>query len=510
MEWLAAQPDPDDHDAVVDALLKLVESAEPIKADVPASVAPLIDKYEPFPVDALPNPLRLFVSAGAKAIGCDSSFIALPTLSACGAAIGNTARLEMKGGWLAPPIIWTVVVGESGTAKTPAFRLAMKPVRERQYAALQRHAEADVEHQVATAFYKRSMKQWETQENSSDAPPRMPDAPQAERVYTEDVTIEAVGSLLAGNPRGMLLARDELSGWLASFDQYSGGKGGADSAKWLSMYNAETVTIDRKTGTPKLICVPNAAMSITGGIQPAILKKGLGSEHRESGMAARFLMAFPPRSTKRWTEAEIDPKQEESYEKVLKRLYDLPFNADAEGRQRPHVVRLSPDAKARFVEFYEVNSRELSEFTGDLAAAWSKLEEAPGRLALVIHFVRWAADDPTLKDQGIVDGASMASAIRLTEWFKGEARRIYGVLSETETDRDQRQLVEWITRQGGAVTERDLQRGPRQYRGSDGEAEAALSALVKVGLAYWESTPATSKGGWYARRCVLATATLDQ
>ena len=130
MEWLAAQPDPDDHDAVVDALLKLVESAEPIKADVPASVAPLIDKYEPFPVDALPNPLRLFVSAGAKAIGCDSSFIALPTLSACGAAIGNTARLEMKGGWLAPPIIWTVVVGESGTAKTPAFRLAMKPVRE--------------------------------------------------------------------------------------------------------------------------------------------------------------------------------------------------------------------------------------------------------------------------------------------------------------------------------------------------------------------------------------------
>ena len=421
VEWLAAQPDPDDHDAVCDAMLSLIEAAEPITADVPAPAPPLIDRFEPFPVDALPEPLRSFVAAGAKAIGCDPSFIALPNLTVCGSAIGNTARLQIKVGWQVPPILWTAVIGESGTAKTPAFRLVMKPVRERQYAALQRHAEADVEHQAATAFYKRSMKQWETQKNSSDAPPRMPDAPHAERVYTEDATIEAIGALLAGNPRGMLLARDELSGWLASFDQYSGGKGGADSAKWLSMFNAETVTIDRKTGTPKLICVPNAAMSITGGIQPAILKRALGSEHRESGMAARFLMAYPPRSTKRWTEAEIDPEQDARYAEVLNRLYDLPFDADAEGRQCPHVVRLSPEAKARFVEFYEANSRELSEFTGDLAAAWSKLEEAPGRLALVIHFVRWAANDPTLKDQGIVDGASMESAIRLTNWFKGEA-----------------------------------------------------------------------------------------
>ncbi|RLS51881.1 MAG: DUF3987 domain-containing protein [Planctomycetota bacterium] len=262
VEWLAAQPDPNDHDAVCDALLKLVEAAEPIKADVPAAAAPAVDRWQPFPVDALPEPLRSFVANASKAIGCEPSFVALPILSACGAAIGNTARLEIKGGWHVPPILWTAVVGESGTAKTPAFRAVMKPVRARQHVAKQRHDEVEVEHQAAMAFYKRDMKKWESKDQISDAPPRMPDEPHAERVFTEDATVEAVGSLLAGNPRGMLLARDELSGWFGSFDQHSGGKGGADSAKWLSMYNGETVTIDRKTGTPRTICIPNAAMSI--------------------------------------------------------------------------------------------------------------------------------------------------------------------------------------------------------------------------------------------------------
>jgi hypothetical protein len=88
--------------------------------------------YRPFPVDALPEPIRGFVAAGARAIGCDPSYLALPLLTAIAAAIGNTRRLELKRGWSAPPILWGAIVGESGTAKTPAFRLVMRPVRERQ------------------------------------------------------------------------------------------------------------------------------------------------------------------------------------------------------------------------------------------------------------------------------------------------------------------------------------------------------------------------------------------
>ena len=38
----------------------------------------------PFPADALPEPIRGFVAAGAKAIGCDPSYLALPMLTGPG------------------------------------------------------------------------------------------------------------------------------------------------------------------------------------------------------------------------------------------------------------------------------------------------------------------------------------------------------------------------------------------------------------------------------------------
>jgi hypothetical protein len=185
-----------------------VSSVQPYRPSLP----PLFEACSVPPrYYALPVPLREFVWAGSKAIGCDPSFIALPMLSVCGAAIGNTARLKLKGNWILPPIIWSVIVGESGTAKTPAFKLVMKPVQDRQHAAMKRHAKAEQEYITLLACHKKKLGLWEKQQESSDVPPRLPDEPQAERVMIEDTTVEAVALLLAGNPRGLLLGRDEFS-----------------------------------------------------------------------------------------------------------------------------------------------------------------------------------------------------------------------------------------------------------------------------------------------------------
>jgi hypothetical protein len=43
----------------------------------------------------------------------------------------------------------------------------------------------------------------------------------------------------------LLLARDELVVWIGSFDRYAAkGKGGADAANWLSMFNAESIIVN--------------------------------------------------------------------------------------------------------------------------------------------------------------------------------------------------------------------------------------------------------------------------
>ncbi len=107
-----------------------------------------------------------------------------------------------------------------------------------------------------------------------------------------DTTLEALAPILLEIPRGMLSCRDELNRWIGGFDRYAPKRNsGSDLSNWLPMYDAEPIIIDRKTAIPRTICVPMAAVCVTGGIQPGVLKRVLGKEHRESGFLARPLLS---------------------------------------------------------------------------------------------------------------------------------------------------------------------------------------------------------------------------
>ncbi len=347
------------------------------------------------------------------------------------------------------------------------------------------------------------MAAWKRDKDATGEPPEKPDPPQAERFIVSDTTVEALAPILLANPRGLLLARDELAGWIGSFDRYAGkGKAGADSANWLSMFNADSIIVDRKTGIPRTIHVPQAAVCVSGGIQPAILQRALGLEHRESGLAARLLLACPPRKAKRWTEADIDPGAEAELVSLFDRLYELQPTPGDDGEPRPALVRLSADAKTAWKGYYNAHAIEQADLTGDMAAAWSKLEEYAARLALVVHFTRWAADD--VDDETRLDLSSMNAGITLAKWFKHEARRVYAMLDESGAERDERRLVDWIGRKGGTVTPREVQQGCRWLK-EPGAGEAALEELVKAGRGTWRDVPTTAKGGRPARAFVLST-----
>jgi hypothetical protein len=101
------------------------------------------------PVQVLPDVVRDFIVETADSIGCSRSYVALPLLTAHGAAIGNSRRLVVKRTWLALPTIWTAIVGESGTAKSPAMKAALAPVKRIQAAALKRHDEAMKDYESA-------------------------------------------------------------------------------------------------------------------------------------------------------------------------------------------------------------------------------------------------------------------------------------------------------------------------------------------------------------------------
>jgi hypothetical protein len=84
--------------------------------------------YQPFPVDALPAPLAEYVRMASVALGVDPAFVALPVLAVAASAIGNTRAIRLKRGWEEPCIIWTAIVGDSGTLKSPAYLKALAPL----------------------------------------------------------------------------------------------------------------------------------------------------------------------------------------------------------------------------------------------------------------------------------------------------------------------------------------------------------------------------------------------
>ncbi|HYW80500.1 MAG TPA: DUF3987 domain-containing protein, partial [Thermoguttaceae bacterium] len=292
-----------------------------------------VPPYEPFPVDALPEPINGFVRAGSKAIGCDQSFVAVPLLAGLGSAIGATKRIELKPGWTEPAVVWSGIVGESGTMKSPALSLALGPLKRLQAFAMAEFPQFQEQYVRDCALFDADYRAWKNKGRAkNEPPPEKPREPQVRRYLVDDVTIEALADRLQNAPRGLLCATDELAAWLASFGQYKSGGHGGDVARWLSIHRAESLLIDRKTGAIKTIFIPMAAVSVTGGIQPEILRRALGAEHLANGLAARILVTMPPRMPKTWTNAAVDQETQRRVDRVFGRLLALDFDQDENGQ----------------------------------------------------------------------------------------------------------------------------------------------------------------------------------
>src|SRR5262249_1143219 len=140
-----------------------------------------------------------------------------------------------------------------------------------------------------------------------------------------------------------LVARDELTGWLGSFTRYKGKAGGTDLPNWLEMHRAGPGLVDRKTGDRPTLFVQRAAGAGTGGVQPGILARALTPEFLDAGLAARLLIAMPPKRNKRWSEVEVPLEVEAAYERLLGDLLQLDFATDDEGGLSPQRLALSPE-----------------------------------------------------------------------------------------------------------------------------------------------------------------------
>lgn len=445
--------------------------------------------FTPFPLQHFPEVVREYVQTHAAAAGYDESFIALAILAALAAVIGNARRIRLNSSWQQPSILWIVIVGESGTMKSPAIADALRPLREIQSRLFAEDKVKQQVYQTDLREYNHEIKSSRRSRTADGPPPTPPEKPVCKRLIVEDITIESLAQKLAENPRGLIVVRDELSGWFA-FGRYKKGGGKDDVARWLQLFDAGELIVDRKVDGTTYI--PKASCSICGGIQPGILSRVIGEEHRENGLLQRFLLTYPPRRAKRWRDTEIDPVVVRAGSMLFEALYQLEMDVDSDGNASPREVPLTPEARAIWASYVDRHGQDQTNYTGEKAAAFSKLEACAARIALVIHVVRTVSEPPGQVSESI-DTQSISAGIALADWFRDETLRVYDILRESDEEADLRTVRELIERRGGTVSFRDWQR-LRSHRTS-ADAREELSVLVDAGEAEWYDIPAGVKSG---------------
>src|SRR5262249_53423203 len=88
----------------------------------------------------------------------------------------------------------------------------------------------------------------------------------------------------------------------------------------------------------------------------------------------------------------------------------------------------------------------------------------------------------------------MEAACNLARWCGNEAERIYGTLAETQEQREQRKLMEFVESRGCAITVRDVITFYRPLRNQPEKARQAFDKLVKTGRGRWEELHPPGRG----------------
>jgi hypothetical protein len=376
----------------------------------PDAAAILLPAVEPFPCEVLPEILSRFVAEGAVALGCPPDFLAVPILAIGGLAIGQTRNIEVKSSWTESASLYAAVVGPPGSTKSPALKQVMEPVEQ-----IQLEWEDE---------YNREMEELNlARQPAAFGPPgsdTQEEPPPMRRCLTTDATCEAFATLLADNPRGMGLIRDEIVGWTKYMHMYMTGKDG-DREFYMSAHAGSSIWIDRKGNAKgKPIRIPRPFVTVCGGLVPDLLGELADDEGRADGFLDRILFSYPdPPPIAQWTDAIISPEATEGWCSVLTKLFALDFIAESDGH-RPATLPLTAEAKGIFRGFF--NAWEIeTRVRGPLAGTWAKLKGYCARLALIVQHLRWASGEA---DRTQVDDTSMIGAVTLTHYFASHAERV--------------------------------------------------------------------------------------
>jgi hypothetical protein len=480
---------PDDFIAICgdDAMGKVFAGAETRRADEWPEPELLDCELPPVPAfdaDLLPASLRPMVEDMAERMQVPLDFPAVVAVATLAGLCGRRALIQPKerdSSWLVVPNLWGAIVAGPGMMKSPVIASVTAPARAleaewrtahaeaiRQYEAAQERARLD--HSVWAEDYKRATKK----KQAVPPKPKLELAePSQHRLIAVDATFESLHQLMADNPAGVLVLRDELTGWLASLERQGRE---SERAFYLESWNGDCgFTIDR-IGRGS-IHVEHCCVSLFGGIQPAPLRAYTADVLRDGptndGLIQRFQLLVWPDTKKSWTYQDRlpDAVAMKTAEGVYRRIAEM-------DTERPLRLKFAPDAQALFVVFLtdletRLRSDDLSIFMQAHLAKYRKLMPA---LALLFSI----SDD----SQDAVELQHAQQAADWCEYLAHHAHRVYA--SRISPERLAaislaKRLVKGWKGESGTFTVREVYRNEWSGLGTPEEVRAAVRLLEDAG-----------------------------
>jgi hypothetical protein len=397
----------------------------------------------------LPDVFRPWLLDVADLMQAPLEFPAAAALVAAGGAIGRRCGIKPQAhtDWSVVPNIWGALVGRPAMMKSPSMAAALAHMHKLE-------AEAAVRNQAALKDFDHATQVFEVRQKAlaEDAKRRLksalkkgdpsadldlpalepPERPRLVRHVIADATYEKAGEILADNPMGILVVRDELDGFLRALSREDNA---AARAFWLEAWNGTGgYTFDRiMRGTVRLEA---CCAGVIGGIQPSkvasYLKEAIAGGAGDDGLIQRFGLLVYPDIQPDWRNVDRSPDTSAKLEAcdAFARLVRL--NAAGIGATRDMFdafpcLRFSHEALSRFEDWRDRLERELrsEDLHPALESHFAKYRKLVPSLALIFHLVDHERGGP-------VSASAIERACAWAEYLKPHAYRTYATMSQPE------------------------------------------------------------------------------
>ena len=365
-------------------------------------------KENNFPVEIFPKEIQYYIKENTEKLGLITDFMGSGMLWLASSVIGNSLNIQIKNGWTDNCTIWLACVASAGVGKTPSISAVTKPLEKLNQKEQKLYAKEEKKHND----YKFASKEEKKFIDEVKEPVNR-------QFLANDITLEALTGLLAQNPNGVGVLKDELNGWVQDMNKY---RDGSDLSFWLTSFNGGSYSSNRKTSGNTFVDAP--FVPVIGGIQPSILDELATAERQESGFMDRLLLSHPNATVNKFNDNELDQQLIDWYDGYVRGIIEHVkgfININSDNEVVPLLAGFTPDAKAEYKRiFNEITDKQNSDDSDEkLKSVLPKMKIYLGRFALISRFIKWSVNtDIELLE---IEKQDIKNAEKLVRYFTNNA-----------------------------------------------------------------------------------------